>query len=237
MRRRLGEFFPILLFVVMWMASTAVFFLFSRYRLPAIPGLILIGAAGIQPIFDSWDKNRKQSLIVLGLVVLALGAPLFVNPGPKEDLVYYNLGLVYQRMGNTVLAAQNYKNAFAANPNDFLSCINLGNISADQKRWDEALSWYKKAETIESRAEGVHVNIGNAYVALGKYEEAEQAFDRAFAINPENIEALHNKAILLAMKKMYREALEINERVLQLAPDWAPAVRFRERLNQIQKEK
>jgi tetratricopeptide (TPR) repeat protein len=139
-------------------------------------------------------------------------------------------------MGNTAKAVQNYKYAFSANPNDFLSCINLGNLVAKEKRWDEALEWYKKAEAIESKAEGVHVNIGNAYVAMGKYDEAEKAFDRAFAINPENVEALHNKAILLAMKKQYREALEINERVLQLAPDWPPAIRFRERLNQIQKK-
>ena len=235
-RRRFDKFFPVLLFVVMWMASTAVFFLFSRYRLPAVPGLILIGAAGIGPVFTSWNEDRKQSLFVLGLVVLALGAPLFVNPKPKEDLVFYNLALVYERMGNTVLAVQNYKHAFSANPNDFLSCINLGNLEAKQKRWAEALEWYKKAEAIESKAEGVHVNIGNAYVALGRHDEAEKAFDRAFAINPENIEALHNKAILLAIKKQYREALEINERVLQLAPDWPPAIRFRERINQIQKE-
>ena len=132
---------------------------------------------------------------------------------------------------------QNHRNAYSANPNDFLSCINLGNLAAKEKRWAEALLWYKKAEAIESKAEGVHVNIGNAYIALEKYDEAEKAFDRAFAINPENVEALHNKAILLAMKKQYREALEVNERVLQLAPDWPPAIRFRERLNQIQKEK
>jgi tetratricopeptide (TPR) repeat protein len=236
-RRRLHAFFPVLLFVVMWMASTAVFFLFSRYRLPAVPGLILIGAAGIGSVFASWNQNRKQSVIVLGLVVLALGAPLFVNPKPKEDLVFYNLALVYQKMGNTAKAVQNYKNAYSANPNDFLSCINLGNLAAKEKRWTEALEWYEKAEAIESKAEGVYVNIGSAYVALGKYDEAEKAFDRAFTINPENVEALHNKAILLAMKKQYRDALEINERVLQLAPDWPPAIRFRERLNQIQKEK
>jgi tetratricopeptide (TPR) repeat protein len=134
---------------------------------------------------------------------LALGALLLVNPKPIQDLVFYNLALVYDRMGNTAKAAQNYRNAYSASPNDFLSRINLG----------------------------------NAYIALEKYDEAEKAFDRAFAINPENVEALHNKAILLAMKKQYREALEVNERVLQLAPDWPPAIRFRERLNQIQKEK
>jgi 4-amino-4-deoxy-L-arabinose transferase-like glycosyltransferase len=235
-RGRLDRFFPVLLFIGMWMASTAIFFLFSRYRLPAVPGLILMGAAGIEPVFSSWNKNRRQSGLVLGLVVLALALPLLVKPQPKEDLVFYNLALVYEKMGNTVLAVQNYKNAYAANPNDFLSCINLGNLAAKENKWAEALEWFKKAESIESKAEGVHINLGNAYIALGQYEEAEKAFDRAFSINPENIEALHNKAILFALKKQYQEALEINERVLQLSPDWPPALRFRERINRLIKE-
>jgi hypothetical protein len=53
-RRRLQAFFPVLLFIVMWMGSTIVFFLFSRYRLPAIPGLILLGAAAAGFNFMSW---------------------------------------------------------------------------------------------------------------------------------------------------------------------------------------
>jgi tetratricopeptide (TPR) repeat protein len=235
-RRRLRIFFPVLLFVLMWMASTVVFFLFSRYRLPAVPGLILIGAAAFGAVFTSWDRNRKQSVIILALVLTVLIAPLFVRPKPKQDLVFYNLALVYEKMGEIDLAVQNYKDAFAVNPEGFLSCINLGNLAANEKRWDEALEWYKKAEAIEPRAEGIYANIGGVYVAQGKYEDAEKAFDRALEINPKNIEALHNKAILLAMKKQFREAAEINKKVLELAPDWPPAIRFRQRLDQLFKK-
>ena len=170
------------------------------------------------------------------LVAVVFIAPLFVNYGPKQDLVYYNLALVYEKMGQISLAVQNYKDAYAVNPNDFLSCINLGNMAAKDKRWDEALEWYKKAEAIEPGAEGIHANIGGVYVVQGKLDEAEKAFDRALEINAENIEALHNKAILLAMKKQFREAAEINKRVLELAPDWPPAIRFRERLDRVLKK-
>jgi tetratricopeptide (TPR) repeat protein len=238
-RRRLRAFLPILLFVVMWVASTVVFFLFSRYRLPAVPGLILIGAVAVGSVFSSWNQNRRQSLIVMVLVAVVLIVPLFVSQlvfEPKHDLMSYNLALVYEKMGETSLAVQNYKNAFAINPNDFLSCINIGNLAANEKRWDEALEWYKKAEAIEPGAEGIHANIGGVYVAQGKYDEAEKAFDRALEINAENIEALHNKAILLALKKQFREASEINKKVLELAPDWPPAVRFRERLDRLFKK-
>ncbi len=235
-RRRLFVFFPVLLFLFMWMASTVVFFLFSRYRLPAVPGLVLIGALAVESIFASWNQNRRQSVIILGLVGLALVAPLFVNHEPKQDLVSYNLALVYEKMGDTALAEKYYKDAYSINPHDFLSCINLGNLAAEEKRWAEALEWYKKAEVIEKRAEGVYANIGGAYSALGNYEEAEKAFDRALEINPENVEALHNKAVLLALKKQFHDALEINKKVLQLAPDWPPAVRFRDRLNKVLKK-
>jgi len=175
-RRRLFVFFPVLLFLFMWMASTVVFFLFSRYRLPAVPGLVLIGALAVESIFASWNQNRRQSVIILGLVGLALVAPLFVNHEPKQDLVSYNLALVYEKMGDTALAEKYYKDAYSINPHDFLSCINLGNLAAEEKRWAEALEWYKKAEVIEKRAEGVYANIGGAYSALGNYEEAEKAF-------------------------------------------------------------
>jgi tetratricopeptide (TPR) repeat protein len=70
----------------------------------------------------------------------------------------------------------------------------------------------------------------------GKYEQAEKSFDRALEINAENVEALHNKAILLAMKKQFREAAEINKKVLELAPDWPPALRFRDRLDRMFKK-
>ena len=235
-KRRFEVLFPVLLFTVLWMASTVVFFLFSRYRLPAVPGLILIASLTFGFIFASWKENRRQSVIVLGLAVLVFVIPLFARHRPKQDLVFYNLALVYERIGNTALAEQNYKKAYSTNPDDFLSCVNLGNIAANEKRWTEALEWYQKAVAIESQAEGVHANIGSAYVALGNYDEAEKAFDRALAINPGSIEALHNKAIVMAMKKRFQDALEINTRVLELSPGWPPAVRFRERIERILKK-
>jgi hypothetical protein len=44
---------------------------------------------------------------------------------------------------------------------------------------------------------------------------------------------LHNKAIPLAMKNKFQEALDINKKGLQPTPDWPPADRFRERLLKI----
>ena len=51
-RRRLGAFAPALLFAAGWMVSTVIFFLFSRYRLPVVPALLLVvGGAAAVPRF------------------------------------------------------------------------------------------------------------------------------------------------------------------------------------------
>src|SRR5262249_31418588 len=41
-RRRLSPFAPALVFLLGWTLSTVTFFLFSRYRLPAVPALLLL---------------------------------------------------------------------------------------------------------------------------------------------------------------------------------------------------
>jgi len=236
-RKRLSAYLPVFLFVVLWMVSTVLFFLFSRYRLPVVPALILIGAAAIEGLVVSWRKHRSQSILVVGLVVFSFVFPHFIHFKPKMELVHYNLGLIYEKTGRLELAIQHFQQASALNPNDFLSCVQLGNIASRQGNWGEALDWYLKAESIEPDAEGVWANIGRAYVALQQYDEAKEAFDRALEINAENVEALHNKAVLFALEKRYREALELNKKVLHLVPGYAPALRFREKLERVMQER
>ena len=61
-RRRLGAFAPALLFALGWMASTVIFFLFSRYRLPAVPALLVLGGAALAEI-----RGRRAIALAGGL--------------------------------------------------------------------------------------------------------------------------------------------------------------------------
>ena len=183
-------FAPALLFALGWMLTTIVFFLFSRYRLPAVPALMLLAAIPLARM------NRKGMLAVAVVLVL----PHLAGFQPRLDLVHYNLGRIEDERGNPDAAREHYKAAFILNPKDFLACLNLGNHAARNRDWATALRFYQRAEELEPGSDDVQSNLGGVYLALGQLDEAEARFDRALALNPQNPSALQNRELLRRLR-------------------------------------
>lgn len=189
-RRNPGPFAPALLFALGWMLSTVAFFLFSRYRLPAVPALMILAAVPLARI-----SERPRTVPILA-VIAALLLPHLAGFEPRLDLVHYNLGRIEDERGNPDAAREHYKAAFILNPRDFLACLNLGNHAARRGDWETALRFFIRAEALEPGSDDVQSNLGGVYLALGQLEEAKARFDRALEINPQNAAALHNREIL-----------------------------------------
>jgi 4-amino-4-deoxy-L-arabinose transferase-like glycosyltransferase len=132
-RRRLGAFAPALLFALGWMASTVIFFLFSRYRLPVVPALLLLGGVALAAIPEAWRTRRKMAAGILGICLAAFLLPRLAGFAPRMDLVHYNLGRLYEEQGRPDEAGEHYQAAFALNPRDFLAALNLGNLAARRR--------------------------------------------------------------------------------------------------------
>jgi 4-amino-4-deoxy-L-arabinose transferase-like glycosyltransferase len=189
-RRDPGPFAPALLFALGWMLTTVVFFLFSRYRLPAVPALMLLAAIPLSQV------TRKGILAVAAALIL----PHLAGFEPRLDLVHYNLGRIEDERGNPDAAREHYKAAFVLNPQDFLACLNLGNHAARNGDWLTAHRFYTRAEALEPTSDDVQSNLGGVHLALGQLAEAEARFDRALALNPQNPSALQNKALLRRLR-------------------------------------
>lgn len=190
-RKNPGPFAPALLFALGWMLSTVIFFLFSRYRLPVVPALMLLAAVPLARM------NRKTAALgALGLVL-----PHLAGFQPRLDLVHYNLGRIEDERGNPDAAREHYKAAFVLNPEDFLACLNLGNHAARRGDWLTALRFYQRAEELEPGSDDVQSNLGGVYLALGRLDEAEARFGRALALNPENPSALQNRSLLRRLRE------------------------------------
>src|SRR5260370_441596 len=104
------------------MASTVAFFLFARYRLPAVPALLLLAALPVAALVEAvqaWRRERAAAAALLaaasaamspnlgrtalrrhavravGLgvaVAAAFALPRLAGFEPRLDLVHYNLG-------------------------------------------------------------------------------------------------------------------------------------------------
>jgi len=56
-------------------------------------------------------------------------------------------------------------------------------------------------------------------------------------INSANIQALQNLTVLKAERGNIEEALDLNRKVLELVPGWAPALRLRKKLEKVKSRK
>ncbi|HEX7184349.1 MAG TPA: glycosyltransferase family 39 protein [Thermoanaerobaculia bacterium] len=229
-RRRPGPFAPALLFTLGWTASTVIFFLFSRYRLPVVPALLPLAAVPLVELAGAWRERRKGRGLGMTLAAVAFVLPHLAGFGPRMDLVHYNLGRLAEERGDPAAAHEHYKASFLLNPRDFLACLNLGNLAARQRDWATALRFYQRAEILEPRSDDVQSNLGGVYLAIGQMEEAERHLDRALALNPRNLSALQNKTVLLARRGDLDGARAFNRRLLELDPGNPAGLRLRGRL-------
>ena len=230
-RRRLAVFAPALLFVLGWMASTVLFFLFSRYRLPAVPALLVLGGLSVAEIPRAWQLQRRTALALAALCAAALLLPQLLGFEPRMDLVHYNLGRLYSDRGRPTEAREQYEAAFAIEPRDFLNCLELGNSAVRRQDWHTALGLFRRAVALEPQSDDAESNLGGVYLRIGDLAGAEDHLGRALSLNPRNPTALQNASILRATQGDLIGARALNDRLLGLTPNDAEAIRLRQRLN------
>ncbi len=232
-----GDLAPALVFLAAWVASTIVFFLFSRYRLPAVPALLVLGGLPIAALAESWRGRRaggKSSRLATAgwasVCLVALMLPILAGYGPRLDLVDYNLARLAEERGDADEAAAEYRAALDADPGNFLAYLNLGDLAARRGDFAAALPLFAQAARREPRSDDAESNLGGALLALGRPAEAAAHLDRALALNPENLSALHNRALLALAEGDVATARAMNERELRSAPANPAARRLAARL-------
>jgi tetratricopeptide (TPR) repeat protein len=234
LRGRVGRCAPALLFALGWMVSTVVFFLFSRYRLPVVPALLLLAAVPIDRTIEAWKRgDSRRALFAALLIVVAWALPRWIRYEPRMDLVEYNLGRLAEEADRPQEAAGHYAAALAANPQDFLSAMNLGNLAARSGAFPTALGYYTRAAELEPRSDDVQSNLGGVYLALDRLPEADEHLARALELNPGSLAALHNRALLALRAGDPQRAWELTARILELEPGNPAALRLRERMKAV----
>lgn len=196
-RRRLAVWAPVLLFELGWMLSVVAFFVFSRYRLPAVPGLLLLAAipmARAAELFASGER-RKSGAMWAGVAILWL-APHVPGYAARVDLVEFNLGRLAEERGDRGEAATHYERTLAADPNNLSATLNLGTLAARAGDYATARVRFERAVALAPDSDDAHANLGAALLALGDLAVAERELTRALELNPENRFARHNLEIL-----------------------------------------
>jgi len=116
---------------------------------------------------------------------------------PSIVFPYYNLGLIYDRLGNIEYAKHNYEKAIKVKPSFIYSYNNLGIISQKQGQKDKAIEYFEKVIQIDPKNFNGYNNIGIVYASLGKYKKALDCYFKTLTIDKHN--TIATKSIIFLM--------------------------------------
>jgi tetratricopeptide (TPR) repeat protein/SAM-dependent methyltransferase len=121
-------------------------------------------------------------------------------------------------------AEQLYRQLLAADPKHIDGLHLLGVLAQQSAHHEAALDLISRAIALNPRVPEFHYNIGLAYGALGRFDEAAAHNRRAVALRPDYVEAHRNLGNALNAQGQPAQALESYHRALALRP--APDLHF-----------
>jgi len=107
----------------------------------------------------------------------------------------------------------------AAQPDDALALMMLGDIAARLSIHDQAEAHFREALTIAPSFEDARLQLADTLHAQGRSPEALATYDEALARNPACASALHHKIRILTEIGEYQAAIAVHEALLVLAPE------------------
>jgi hypothetical protein len=172
--------------IFLHMISLLSVFVTERYRLAAVPGLLLFASFGANEFWKQCVERRfRPAITYVGLVVLAT---LFVS-SPKRDpslwaLDSYNTGLQALDLNHLQDAERKLELAYAYVPDNAELNFALGNLRLAQGHRDVAKSFYFTTLQLDPKHEGSYNNLGVLALEEDRGQLAANFFSKALEQNP-----------------------------------------------------
>ena len=97
--------------------------------------------------------------------------------------------------------------------------FSLGNVHADLKEYNDAMSCYQKAIEINPRIVGAHNNMGLIYRNLNDLENAVKSYQSAIKIQPNHGGAYHNLALAYKELGNFDESIKSHQKAIEYEPE------------------
>ncbi|MBI3909449.1 MAG: tetratricopeptide repeat protein [Armatimonadetes bacterium] len=182
------------LFILTYLASFLPFFVADRYRLPAVPPLLLFAAYALA---CGWEPLRCRRWHRLAPVAAALTAlALFVNvdwyptaTSAAQALDHWSAGNGYLELGRLEEAEARYRKALALDPRNAEIWTNLGAVCYATDRIPEAAACFGEAiRRAPGEARG-YFNLALCERDMGHPHRARQHLEAALRLDPEHTAA------------------------------------------------
>jgi Flp pilus assembly protein TadD len=178
----------------------------DRYTyIPSI-GIFIMVVWGIADLASAWHMPRRVLAVATGLVLVILA-------------VCAGIQTSYWRDSKTL-----FNHAIAAGYEGGLSYYNLGMVARDEKRYDDAKSYFVKAVKISPRHLKAINNLGALAMFQGHYDEAKTYLMKALELKPDDVRVLNNLGGCLMYEGQNEEAQLYFRKALEIDPKFTDAM-------------
>ncbi len=229
------------LYLVCMMLSVVMTVVSARYRLPAVPAVILFASHAIL----WWCRqaaSRKLmpvalSAILLACLFLAVNHHVRLPRDRNPEEPHIALGMAYSVKGKRARAKgeealakrekararEAYLQALDINPYSVEALISLGLNHLREGETREAIKHLAEASSIRPDYGEAHFLLGRAYSSQGDLGPALAAYTAALERDPAMTDARMSAGLILSMQGKVPQAIAQYELVLKLEPDNADA--------------
>lgn len=185
--------------VVLHMCALLPVFVTERYRLAAVPGLMILGAFGLWQLWSNLVRGRW--LGAGAYLAVATGAATFVSIPRTEpglwSLDFYNAGIRCLASGDLALAERHFATAYAYVPDNTEVRFALGNLWLEKSNRilepktraiarARAKDFYKRTLELNPHHASTLNNLGVLALEEERWELAEKFFASSSAAEPDD---------------------------------------------------
>lgn len=172
--------------VLLHMGSLLTVFVTERYRLAAVPGLLLFAGFGVWELWRNLASGKLREVALF--LVLLFGATGFVSLPQRDPALWaldtYNSGLQALEIGNLPLARQKLDRAYAYSPLNAEINFAEGNLHLALQEPAPAKNFYLAALRLDPQHVGACNNLGIIALDEKRWEIAIFFFHRALQFAP-----------------------------------------------------
>jgi len=207
--------------VLVPMLTVMPFFVADRYRIVAVPPLIVAAACGltslVSALADPTSRRRALGgLAVIGAAGLLVSLPL-TDFGTARD--HWLMAQAWKKEGNLPEAVRHYEEALEQTPRDAAIRNNLGVALAGMGEADRAEEAYRTAIDDDPALVFPRKNLGLLLLRQGRPDEAFTRLREAEAMDPDDPDTERGLAVLFMARGQADEAIARARMVLAREPD------------------